>query len=114
MESATSFHEQHGVDNPAVLLHSRIATALGMEDGDDVVFELVECGERFKREVTVSSDLMAADFVIYDALSTEICIKAGVAKKTSRGITTTTTTLELRNHVTLTLPGQDLWTNNNN
>lgn len=108
MESASPLE---GMDNPAVLLHSRVATPLGIEHEDDVVFELVECGERFKRQVTVSSDLMA-DFIIHDALSTEICIKAGVARKTTKGITTTTTTLQLRNHITLELPGQDLWTDN--
>lgn len=106
MESASTLD---GVDNPSVLLHSRIATPLGIEDGDDVVFELAECGERIKRQVTVSFSI-PADFIIHDALSTEICIKAGVAKTTKKGITTTITTLKLRNERELKLPGQDLWT----
>lgn len=97
-------------ENPAILLHSRIASPLGIEDGDDVVFELVSCGERFKREVTVVNDL-EADFVVNDALSTEICISAGVSSKTRKGITSTTTKLKLHgSEVELSLPGQDLWT----
>jgi len=109
MESASK-HMFEGVDNPEVLLHSRIATPLGIEDGDSVLFELVECGERFKREVTVSSDIQA-DFVIHDALSTEIAVRAAVSSKTRKGITTTTTTLGLVNKRELKLPGQELWAN---
>ena len=95
-------------EDPSVVLHSRIATPLGIEDGDDVTFELVECGERFKREVTVSSDC-PADFMIQDALSNEIAIKAGTSTKTRNGITTTTTTLTLRSGRELKLFGQDMW-----
>lgn len=109
MESASILLDEEKYDNPAVLLHSRIATPLGIENGDDVVFELAENGERFKREITVSPDI-PADFIIHDALSTEICVKAGVAKKQKGDVTTTTTTLKFRSEREIKLPGQDLWT----
>lgn len=107
MESA-AVDAMDGVDNPDIALHSRIATPLGIEDGDEVMFELVECGERFHRQVTVTSDI-AADFIIHDALSTEIAIKASVSSKTKKGITTTETTLVLGSGREIKLPGQDLW-----
>lgn len=108
MESASSPLVRGIVDNPAVVLHSRIASPLGIEDGDDVMFELVECGERIKREITVSNDI-PADFMVNDAMSMELAIKAGIRTKTKSDICTTTTNLKLTSEREIQLPGQDLW-----
>jgi ribonuclease HI len=48
--------------NPLVI-QSRIANQLDIRDGDEIEFELVESGERFRNKVTVKEN-MSADFVI--------------------------------------------------
>jgi hypothetical protein len=45
------------------IIQSRIADQLGIQDGDEIEYELVEFGERFRNQVTVKED-MDADFVV--------------------------------------------------
>jgi ribonuclease HI len=61
--------------NP-LIIQPRIANQLDIRDGDEIEFELVESGERFRNKVTVNEN-MSADFVI-DA-------NAGVMESMSMG-----------------------------